>query len=186
MADLSTTNLVNLTGGLWRDPLHTTCVNGATKYTLPMVLERPVARDANGRRPADFIDVVYYVNPGQTDLAATLTKGSQIQVGARLESVEYEKDGKKTYTWSPVAKEITYLSPKPKTVSAPVDYAQATAIAATYAQPIATPVQQTVAPICEQPTQPYQQPVAYSVPVFDPACAAQMTATAAAYGYYVS
>jgi single-strand DNA-binding protein len=73
-------------------------------------------KDANGDRPADFINCVLFGSKDQEKCRATklvdyLNKGTQVNVVARLQSRSYEnQDGFKVYVTEAVIQEIYLLS----------------------------------------------------------------------------
>ena len=93
-------NHVCLMGRLTRDPeLGTASGTGSPVASFTLAVERPVAKDGEGRRPADFIYCVAFERLA-TFIAQAFHKGQPMAVEGRLQtrSFQQEDGGRHTST----------------------------------------------------------------------------------------
>lgn len=111
-------NLVNLTGRVARDPHTIENKDGSRTVFMTLAVEREY-KSKDGTRPVDFVAVQKYV-PAGTDYKAFdyVNQGDLIQVGAHVESADYEKDGNKVYEQKLVVDQINFLQRKRAATSA--------------------------------------------------------------------
>lgn len=115
-------NNVVLVGRLARDPELRTVntMNGAnTTCSFTIAVSRQFSNQ-NGERDADFINCVIWGKQAE-NLCKYCTKGSQIGVQGRIQTRNYQNnEGKTVYVTEVNANNITFLSSKGNTNSAPV------------------------------------------------------------------
>lgn len=101
-------NKVFLTGNLTKDPDGGSTVAGVLWCRFTLAVQRRHA-DANGQRPADFLNIVCWRTTAENCLKY-LTKGRKVAVTGRIEIRTYDgNDGQKHYATDIVADEVEYM-----------------------------------------------------------------------------
>ena len=100
-------NQVNLTGNLTKDPeLKTLSTSTAvTSFTIA------VNSGWGDNKKTSFIPVKVW-NKTAENCHKFLNKGSKVAVSGRIDTGNYEKEGKTIYTWEVVANNVEFLSTK--------------------------------------------------------------------------
>ena len=99
-------NKIIIGGRLTADPELKTTQNGTTVTPFTVAVNRP-AKDAG----AVFIECSAFNKTAET-VAHYFRKGNQILVEGRLDSRQYEKDGKKTTYWSVLVDRVEFVDPR--------------------------------------------------------------------------
>ena len=104
-------NKAILIGRLTRDPeLRYTSSNRAVcQFTI--AIDRPFTSNATGQREADFINVVVWDKTAE-NVGKYMSKGRLIAVEGRIQTRNYEKEGKKVYVTEVVATNVQFLESK--------------------------------------------------------------------------
>lgn len=89
---------------------YTTSNIATTKFTLAVKRNMP---NKEGNYDSDFVSCVAYNKTAEL-ISKYLDKGSQIAIKGRIQTGNYEKDGKKIYTTDIVVDEIKFLDTKKK------------------------------------------------------------------------
>lgn len=102
-------NKVVLIGRLTRDPELRYTGQGTAVARFTIAVNRRKQKDKP--QEADFISCVAWGNIAE-NLSKYQSKGSQVAVHGRIQTGNYEKDGRKIYTTDVVAEEIEFLGSK--------------------------------------------------------------------------
>ena len=108
-------NQVALVGRLASNPEIRT-VNNRSRTYFPIAVQRPF-KNQDGEYEADFISVVLW-NGIAENACEYCAKGDLIGVKGRLQTNNYEKDGKMVYLTEVIAEKISFLSGKRSDVKA--------------------------------------------------------------------
>lgn len=101
-------NKVFLIGNLTRDPDGGSTANGILYCRFTLAVQRRHT-DANGQRPADFLNVVCWRGHAENCLKY-LGKGRKVAVTGRIETHSYEgNDGQKRFATEIVAEEVEFM-----------------------------------------------------------------------------
>ncbi|WP_077616866.1 single-stranded DNA-binding protein [Caenibacillus caldisaponilyticus] len=103
-------NRVILIGRLTKDPDLRYTPNGNAVATFTLAVNRPFTNQ-EGEREADFIQVIAWRKLGE-NAANYLSKGRLAGVDGRLQTRNYEKDGRRVYVTEVVAESVQFLDPK--------------------------------------------------------------------------
>lgn len=109
-------NNVSIIGRLTRDPeLHS--AEGKTSVArFSVAIDRGKDKDGNDRG-ADFPNIVCFGKTAEL-VGKYFSKGKLIGITGRIQTGNYEKDGKKVYTTDVLAERIDFLSPRSSSSSA--------------------------------------------------------------------
>jgi single-strand DNA-binding protein len=101
-------NRVTLLGNLGRDAESHTTASGATATKFSVATKRSWKdpEDEDWKEETNWTNIVAW---RQEKLALHLTKGKQVYVEGRLQTRDYEKDGRKVYMTEVVADQIILL-----------------------------------------------------------------------------
>lgn len=164
-------NKVVLTGRITKDPEVRYTQSGMSNLRFTVAVDRPMARDVNGNRQADFISCVAFGQ--QADfMSRYIKKGYMIAVEGRIQTGSYQgQDNQIHYTTDVVVERIENMQPR-----------DPNAPAQGYQQPAAQPQYQQnpyqgynnptygaaqPQPYQQQPVAPQQAPQTYNVDVAD-------------------
>ena len=101
-------NKVFLIGNLTRDPEGGSTANGILYCRFTVAVQRRYT-DANGQRPADFLNVVCWRGLAENCLSY-LAKGRKVAVHGRIETHSYDgNDGQKHFSTEIVAEEVEFM-----------------------------------------------------------------------------
>jgi single-strand DNA-binding protein len=103
-------NRVVLVGRLTKDPDLRYTPNGVPTATFTLAVNRNFTNQ-QGERETDFINCVVWRKPAE-NVANFLKKGSLAGVDGRIQTRNYEKDGKKVYITEVLAESVQFLEPK--------------------------------------------------------------------------
>ena len=104
-------NRIVLIGRLTKDPELRSTQTGKGVCSFTLAVDRAFA-GADGRREADFINVVVWGKQGESS-AQYLSKGKLAAVDGRLQIRSYDgNDGVKRYVTEVIADNVRFLSPK--------------------------------------------------------------------------
>lgn len=103
-------NKVMLIGRLTKDPEFSTTNGGVSNCKFSIAVQRTFA-NSNGDRDADFFNITTWRSTAD-NCNKYLKKGDKISVIGRLQSNNYEKDGKNQYSVNVVAEEVEFLQTK--------------------------------------------------------------------------
>jgi len=112
-------NNVNLIGRFTRDPEFKRTPSGTTVTNGNIAVARNF-KNAKGEYEADFINIVAWRNTAVL-IAKYFKKGDMIGITGRIQTRNYEKDGRKVYVTEVVAENITFLQNKKKDESSTND-----------------------------------------------------------------
>ncbi|MDF9866543.1 single-strand DNA-binding protein [Bacilli bacterium PM5-3] len=103
-------NRAVLVGRLTKDPELKKTNSGSSVVNFTLAINRTYT-NANGEREADFINCVAW---GRTadNMAAYVSKGSQIGVDGRIQTRSYEADGRRVYVTEVFADNVQFLESK--------------------------------------------------------------------------
>lgn len=96
-----------LIGRLARDPELRYTPSGVASTTFALAVERPFS-NGDGKKEADFINIVTWRQLAE-NCANYLKKGRLTAVEGRIQTRNYEKDGKKVYVTEVVADNVRFL-----------------------------------------------------------------------------
>ena len=102
-------NRVELTGGITKDPEIRYTSNGLSNLRFVVAVDRPIQRDTNGNRQADFISCVAFGQ--QADfMSRYIRKGYMIAVEGRIQTRSYDdQNGQKRYVTEVVAEAVHFI-----------------------------------------------------------------------------
>ena len=101
-------NKTFLIGRLTADPILRETQSGKSVCRFILAVDRMKKEDG-----ADFISCTAWGRTAET-LAKYMTKGSKIAVAGRIQTGDYEKDGRKIYTTDVVVNDLEFLDSKKK------------------------------------------------------------------------
>lgn len=102
-------NQVTLLGNITRDPELRTTPGGASVVSMSLALNRSYKDQAGTWQEAtDYVDIVCW-GPLAERCSQYLAKGSKVLVQGRIQSRNWEKDGKKFSKVEIVASDVTFL-----------------------------------------------------------------------------
>jgi len=105
-------NRVILIGRLTRDPELSYIPAGDAVAKFTLAVSRPFV-NKDGEREADFIPIVVWRKPAE-NCAKYIGKGSLVAVDGRLQTRNYEKDGRRVYITEVVADSVRFLDSRKK------------------------------------------------------------------------
>lgn len=105
-------NNVSLIGRFTRDPELRYTPSGTAVTNGNLAVTRNF-KNANGDYEADFINIVAWRKTAEL-IAKHFKKGDMIGINGRIQTKNYEKDGKKVYVTEVVAENITFIQNKKK------------------------------------------------------------------------
>lgn len=105
-------NQVTLLGNITRDPELRNTPSGQSVLSMSLALNRSY-KDSSGewQQATDYVDIVCW-GPLAERSAQYLGKGSKVLVTGRLQSRNWEKDGRKYSKVEVLASDVTFLDPK--------------------------------------------------------------------------
>lgn len=104
-------NISILIGRLTKAPEMRYTQSGIPVCSFTLAVDRNY-KDANGERGTDFIDIVVWRQLGE-NCSKYLSKGKMVAVAGRIQVQTYEaKDGSNRKSFSVVAEEVKFLSPR--------------------------------------------------------------------------
>jgi len=105
-------NRVILIGRLTRDPELSYIPTGDAVAKFTLAVDRPFV-NKDGEREADFIPIVVWRKPAE-NCAKYIGKSSLVAVDGRLQTRNYEKDGRRVYITEVVADSVRFLDNRKK------------------------------------------------------------------------
>jgi single-strand DNA-binding protein len=108
-------NNVSLVGRLTKDGELRYTQNGVATFSFTLAVDDPFAK---GEKKADFINIVVWQKTAE-NAANYLRKGHMTGVTGRINTRNYEKDGKKVYITEVIASDIRFLEPKGNKTDSP-------------------------------------------------------------------
>lgn len=112
-------NRIILVGRLVRDPDIRHLQSGDPVATFTIAVTRPMARDGQGRTPADFIDVVAWRTLAD-QVSQFMTKGRLVLVEGRLQIRSYDdRNGIRRKASEVIASRVAFLDKARQTDQAP-------------------------------------------------------------------
>lgn len=102
-------------GRLTRDPDLRYTPNGVAVVNFGIAMNRPF-KNQNGENEADFLNVVAWRKQAE-NVAQYLKKGSLVGIDGRLQSREYEKDGRRVFVVEIQAESVQFLEPRGNSAS---------------------------------------------------------------------
>ena len=105
-------NRVELTGRITKDPEIRYTSNGLSNLRFVVAVDRPIQRDTNGNRQADFISCVAFGQ--QADfMSRYIRKGYMIAVEGRIQTGQYQDQNNQVrYTTDIVVERVENLQPR--------------------------------------------------------------------------
>ena len=103
-------NNVNIIGNLTRDPEMRTTNNGTAVTSFNVA----VNSGYGDKKSTAFIPITVW-NKTAENCHKFLNKGSKVAVSGRIDTGNYEKEGKTIYTWEVVANNVEFLTVKSDT-----------------------------------------------------------------------
>lgn len=103
-------NKVMLIGRLTKDPELSTTNGGVSICKFSIAVQRTFA-NSNGEKEADFFNIIVWKGLAE-NCHKYLKKGDKLSLVGRLQSNNYEKDGKNQYSVNVVAEEVEFLHTK--------------------------------------------------------------------------
>ena len=105
-------NRVELTGRITKDPEIRYTSNGLSNLRFVVAVDRPIQRDTNGSRQADFISCVAFGQ--QADfMSRYIRKGYMIAVEGRIQTGQYQDQNNQVrYTTDVVVERVENLQPR--------------------------------------------------------------------------
>lgn len=105
-------NKVILTGRITKDPEIRYTSSGIASVQFSLAVDRPMSRDANGNRQADFINCVAW--RGQADfLSRFVHKGNLLCIEGRISTRTYQaQDNQTRYVTEVIVDQLENLSPR--------------------------------------------------------------------------
>jgi len=101
-------NKVTLIGRLTADPiLKYTPGAGTAVTTLTLAIDRRTGKDSD-KKEADFIPVVIWGKQAEAT-AQYVSKGKLLAVSGRIQTRNYDKDGRKVYVTEVVAEDVQFI-----------------------------------------------------------------------------
>lgn len=108
-------NQVTLLGNITRDPELRTTPNGQSVVSMSLALNRSY-KDQSGewQQATDYVDIVAWAQLAER-ISQYLSKGSKVLIQGRLQSRQWEQDGKKRSKLEVLASDVTFLDGKDET-----------------------------------------------------------------------
>lgn len=103
-------NNVVMTGRLTRDIELKYSQSGVAVANFTLAVDRSF-KNANGERETDFVNCVVFRKTAE-DAANFVGKGSLVGIEGRIQTRNYEKDGRRVYVTEVVVDKFTYLESK--------------------------------------------------------------------------
>lgn len=103
-------NTVALVGRLTRDPELRQTQSGIAVVRFTVAVDRPW-KDANGERKADFISCQAWRSTAEF-IERWFSKGQRIGLTGRIETGQYEKDGRTVYTTDVIVDQAEFVESK--------------------------------------------------------------------------
>lgn len=103
-------NRVVLVGRLTKDPQLKYTPNGVAVANFTLACNRPFSNQ-QGERDADFINIIVWRKVAE-NTANFLKKGSLAGVDGRIQTRNYEQDGRRVWITEVVADSVQFLEPK--------------------------------------------------------------------------
>lgn len=111
-------NIVSITGRLTRDPQFFNNADGSMKVKATIAVQDNFKSGPDKKRQSQFIPVEQFLSVNMGKGAwANVTKGSQLQVLAHLESNNYEKNGETVYGLIVAVDSVNYLETRAETAA---------------------------------------------------------------------
>jgi single-strand DNA-binding protein len=108
-------NIITVTGRLTAAPIVRTSGDNV-RALFTVAIERPVSRDENGNRPADFPQFVAFGKTAEV-LRDYAIKGQALEVQGHIATSTYDKDGERFFNTELIADRIQ-LGAKPRNTAA--------------------------------------------------------------------
>lgn len=103
-------NRVVLVGRLTKDPELRYTPNGVANCSFNLAVNRPFANQ-QGEREADFLPIVVWRKAAE-NAANFLKKGSLAGIDGRIQTRNYDKDGRRVYVTEIIAESVQFLDSK--------------------------------------------------------------------------
>ena len=104
-------NISILIGRLTKDPIMQKTNSGREYCYFTLAVERPYINQTTKQRDADFISVVAWDKVAGS-VVSLMKQGSLVAVNGRIQTRNFERDGKTVYVTEVLANNVQFLRPK--------------------------------------------------------------------------